>query len=275
MEQLDNKWSATELARSLGIPVPTTIAPRTASEVFAFAQQHGYPVVLKECHSASSQDVHFLREGTNSRDLDKITGPAGLAGSEYVLQAFVRGETYGASFLMSQGKTRARFVHKRLRELHYRGGPSTTRISIRHPVIEAHAERLLAAVDFHGVAMVEFRHDPMTNQVWFIEVNPRFWGSVGLAVQAGIDFPHLLYRMALEGDVEPSSEYQQGYRCCWLLGEMAGIVSEIKATGRFSSLLNLFRLPDGYDDFYADDPLPFLMQFALLPWRKIRRIFSR
>ncbi len=274
-ERLENKWSATELALSLGIPVPATIAPRTVVEIFDFARQHGYPVVLKKCHSSASQDVHFLQEGISKGDLDMITGSVGLEGGQYILQAFVRGETYGASLLMNHGKIRARFVHKRLREMHFSGGPSTTRVSTRHPVIEAYAERLLTAVDYHGVAMVEFRHDPMTNQVWFIEVNPRFWGSVGLAIKAGIDFPYLLYRMALEGDVEPSFEYKQGYCCRWLFGEMAGIVSEIKATGRLSCLLNLFRLPDGYDDFYADDPLPFLMQFVVLPWRRIRRLFSR
>ena len=37
------------------------------------------------------------------------------------------------------------------------------------------------------------------NEPKLIEVNPRFWGSLALAIYAGIDFPYLLYKLAMEG----------------------------------------------------------------------------
>ncbi len=271
LERLENKQSANELARALGLAVPASITPGSREEIHRFARHHGYPVVLKKCHSSSALDVHFLRKDMSERDLAALISADGWQAGQYLVQAWVQGETYGVSLLMNHGETRARFVHRRLREMHFSGGPSTTRISARHPVIEAQAERLLAAVKFHGVAMVEFRCDPATNQAWFIEVNPRFWGSVGLAINAGMDFPRLLFQLAVAGDIEPTFDYRMNYRCRWLLGEMAGIASEIKATGRLAPALDLFRLPDGYDDFYADDPLPFLAGLVAQPWHKFRR----
>ena len=46
-----------------------------------------------------------------------------------------------------------------------------------------------------------------------MEINPRFWGSLETVIQAGVDFPYLLYRIATEGDVEPHMDYRFGEVC--------------------------------------------------------------
>ena len=43
-----------------------------------------------------------------------------------------------------------------------------------------------------GVAMVEYRYDPASRRYVFMEINGRFWGSLQLAIDAGVDFPALL-----------------------------------------------------------------------------------
>jgi hypothetical protein len=79
------------------------------------------------------------------------------------------------------------------------------------------SDELLRAASWHGVAMVEFR---MTADGPFIlEVNPRFWGSLQLAIDAGVDFPWLLYQMASGMRVDAPSGYTTGIRCRWLLGD--------------------------------------------------------
>ena len=110
------------------------------------------------------------------------------------------GGEFGASLLLDRdARVLARFSHRRLRSYPVAGGPSTLRESIHCPEIEDAAERLLRALGWYGVAMVEFRRDPRDGRYKLIEVNHRFWGSLQLAVVSGVDFPALLCRLALGG----------------------------------------------------------------------------
>jgi len=67
--------------------------------------------------------------------------------------------------------------------------------------------------------MVEFRDDG-ARAPCLMEVNGRFWGSLQLGVDAGIDFP-LLWVAVLKGErVEPALEYAEGVTLRWLWGDI-------------------------------------------------------
>jgi predicted ATP-grasp superfamily ATP-dependent carboligase len=186
---------------------------------------------------------------------------------ECVVQQYVSGVGIGVSMLFNHGKLRAKFSHKRLVEKAVTGGPSTLRIGVVNPVLEEYAQKLLESVEFHGVAMVEFKYNENTGQGWLIEVNPRFWGSLGLAIQSGVDFPLLLYRMATEGDVSPVVEYRTGLVVKWILGDLAAAAGRLNHRNGSPSGVRAALRADGYDDFHWDDPLPFFAG-AVLSLRK-------
>ena len=128
-----------------------------------------------------------------------------------------KGEAFGVSALFNKdSKLRAVFVHKRLREYPVTGGPSTLRESVKNPKVQELGLKLLKALDWVGVAMVEFKVDPRDGEPKLMEINPRFWGSLQLAILSGVDFPYLIYRMAKEGDVKPILDYKIGVRCRWM-----------------------------------------------------------
>jgi predicted ATP-grasp superfamily ATP-dependent carboligase len=112
---------------------------------------------------------------------------------------------------------RATFAYRRLREYPVGGGPSTLRESVRDESLCRTTERLLSALRWVGVAMAEFKVDPRDGRPKLLEVNPRFWGSLHHAILSGVDFPHLLCRMAIDGDVPPLREYRVGVRSRSLL----------------------------------------------------------
>ena len=59
--------------------------------------------------------------------------------------------------------------------------------------IDLASEQLLGDLAFHGVAMVEFRRTP-DGRAALMEVNPRLWGSLQLAIDAStIDFERRMY----------------------------------------------------------------------------------
>ena len=125
---------------------------------------------------------------------------------------------------------------------------------------------MLRALNWHGVAMIEFRLRNDGVPV-FIEVNGRFWHSLPLACLAGADFPALLAHMAEFGDVEPPPPYKVGLRCRWCVGDFRHLVEVWKGRpqgypgffpGRWSTLLAELTPHPGtfHDNFMWHDPLP-------------------
>lgn len=269
---LHKKDALARLAASLNIPTPQTIAPRTADDIRAFLREVGAPIVLKRVSSSGARGVFYLNRESEVAPWFERHSPGEGFLHGFIAQQYVEGAGYGVSVLYNHGRIRASFTHKRLREKTSTGGISTLRIGAVAPTVEAHAHRLLESVAFHGVAMVEFKHDERTNESWLLEVNPRFWGSLALAVQSGVDFPYLLYRMATDGDVEPVTTYRPGRVVRWLLGDAGALLGRAGGGGPRRSLPAL-RWASGYDDLYLDDPLPFAAS-TLLSLRKALGTFS-
>jgi hypothetical protein len=65
--------------------------------------------------------------------------------------------------------------------------------------------------------MLELRRTP-AGRPWLIELNPRVWGSLQLAVDAGADFPGLLLALHA-GAPRPRFEPRAGVRLRWGLGD--------------------------------------------------------
>ncbi len=109
-----------------------------------------------------------------------------------ILQEWIEGTGIGASFIFSKyHKVVAFFGHRRILERFPDGGPSVIAESYLYPDALKNGARLLKALNWQGVAMVEFRlkHD---GKLYFMELNPRFWGTLPLAIASGVDFPRLL-----------------------------------------------------------------------------------
>ena len=69
---------------------------------------------------------------------------------------------------------------------------------------------LLERFRWCGVAMVEYKIEQSTGTAYLMEVNPRFWGSLQLAIDAGVDFPYLLYRVFTGEEVPSELSYREG-----------------------------------------------------------------
>lgn len=179
-----------------------------------------------------------------------------------LIQEFIprEGPGYGASFLLNEnGQVKASFVHKRLREYPVTGGASTLRESVRRDDIRDMALTLLKALDWFGVAMVEFKLDPRDGIPKLMEINPRFWGSLSLAVEAGVDFPYLLYLMSRGKKFKPVEHYQIGKKCRWLLpGDILHFIHNPRRGSLLPQFLHFWDRNTAYDILSLEDPLPVL-----------------
>jgi len=264
--QTINKWQTVSLARAAGVPVPETIKPEIHAELVECALGLKYPAIVKTQLGNSGKGVFVVgnpQECIERFDWLVKTYDLGVAHWP-IIQALAPGNGYGVCLLYNRGEFRAAFCERYLRCKDGQFGTSVFRESVHVPELEAHARALMDSLNWHGVAHLDFHYDEASGQISLIEINPRFWGALDLAVRAGVDFPWLLYRMAIDGDVEPVTSYKLGVRSRWITGEMLHLFNLVRR-GRFGKTVKtvaeiLATRPDGYDDFRIADPVPLLFE---------------
>ena len=240
---LSNKISLVELAKSLNIPVPDSQMFKNSAELVGAAVS--YPCVLKPAlsHIFTGDDwIHthvkiIHDEAGLQQELERSSY---LRTTPFMLQSFIPGHGGGIFCLYNNGKAEQFFAHERLREKPPEGGVSVLSRSV--PVdqeLQTSARKLLDSVNWHGVAMVEFRITP-EGKPYLMEVNTRFWGSLQLAVDSGVDFPLMLAKAQLGQPVASTNDYRVDQRLRWLLGDVDGLYLYLK--GRQSWMKKFMRV---------------------------------
>jgi predicted ATP-grasp superfamily ATP-dependent carboligase len=192
-----------------------------------------------------------------------------------LLQQRIVGPGLGIFLLVWDGDTVATFSHRRLREKPPSGGVSVYRESVvADPTLVARSKALLDHFDWRGVAMIEYKIDEVTGTPYLMEINGRFWGSLQLAIDAGVDFPNLLISTAVDGTRAPDTRYRAGVRSRWWWGDVDQLLTRLRhsdaalalppdASPRGRAILEFMRLwwpGDRNEVLRLDDPAPFVRE---------------
>jgi predicted ATP-grasp superfamily ATP-dependent carboligase len=281
-----DKEYTTKLAQSIGVEVPESWLVTNAAKAQELAATVKFPVVLKprsseEQSSKGTRTTGRPRYAQRPAEFLAAYGEMSQRCSEIIVQEFIEGGGAGYFALMCHGELRAEFAHRRIRDVHPTGSGSAVRVSVApDPRIRDAALHILRKLNWHGVAMVEFRQRHNGDPV-FLEVNGRFWNSLPLSCYAGADFPAMLAAMAEHGDVEPSMKYGEGVRCRWVLGDFRHLVEVWRGApkgypgkfpGRLQTLLSFLTPVPGtfHDNFMLSDPMPELGDWLSLAQRALK-----
>lgn len=237
-----DKWKTLETAKKVGVPIPKTWWYATLEEFHDKKNEVEIPCIIKPRSSSGSRGLKIIPQA-------EALEHGYLAVHEQYPYPLIQeliphgGETFGVEFLLDQGHVLAHFMHKRLREYPIAGGPSTLRESVYDKELIETASRLLSSIGWHGVAMVEFKVDPRNGLPKLMEINPKFWGSIALPIVAGVNFPYLLYQLAIGEPVHAPPSYRAHVRCRWLIpGDIL----------HFLANPNRFQLQPGFFDFKGE-----------------------
>jgi predicted ATP-grasp superfamily ATP-dependent carboligase len=240
--ELSNKCSLIRKARQLGIPAPESVMVRNWKKDQAELAGLAFPVVIKPCLSVAWHDGRWIKThvtyATSRDQLRRLVEEQGyLQRQPFLLQRCTPGTGAGVFALCRYGEPLAVMAHRRVRQKPPWGGVSV--LSETVPAVGPPcdmAERLLRSCRWHGAAMVEFKIGE-DGTPYLMEVNARLWGSLQLAIDAGVDFPFLLYKLAI-GDVpQVGADYSLGVRNRWLLGDLDNLIIRAREAIRGSGSL--------------------------------------
>lgn len=218
-----DKSQTMALAQRCQIPIPFSHTVTTLQELKALIPQLNFPIVLKPGQSIPNSETRRQLNVSYAHDADELLTLAqqNLPYCSLLIQQYVLGEGTGIELLANHGEIVYAFQHQRLHELPLTGGGSCYRKSIAiNPVLLDASRKLISAINWHGVAMVEFKWQPDTNQYWLMEINGRFWGSLPLAQVSGADFPKMLFDLLVFKQLPKSSDYKKDIHCRKLTADL-------------------------------------------------------
>ena len=294
-----NKQATAILAESLGIATPKSLVAGDQQQLLQCAGQIGFPLVLKPIRSISRKSGAVgpqlaVTYAFDREELGRVAQPL-LEHGEVVIQEYFRGEGVGVEVIADRGLVYYQFQHRRLHEMPLSGGGSCLRESVPvDPTLSSAACRLMQALDWHGVAMIEFKRDPGSGEYRLIEINGRFWGSLPVSRVAGVDFPWLTWQLFVHGEQTRLPAAAVGVKCRDLGKDLYWheyVLRRVTDERLFSypdkgrllrDLLQLFSPRHHLDSFYWRDPRPALIDLTRIvrhyggrvrgQWRRWQRL---
>lgn len=274
-----DKRNTYQLAAALKIPLPLTWTSLTQDGLDHIDSP--FPLVLKPAikeHFFYATKAKAWRVNTRSELHVMFRRASALMGAgEILIQDFIPGDgkqqfSYCAFF--KKGKSIGSMMTRRCRQHPHDFGRASTFVeTVDLPAVESLAERFLRAIDYYGLVEVEFKLDPRDGEYKLLDVNPRTWGYHALGSHAGVDFPRLLYVDQLTGKVEPCRG-RPGVSWIRLLTDIpTGLVDVFRGRLRLRDYWHSLRSFHTEAVFNREDPIPGLVECALIPYLGIKRGF--
>jgi predicted ATP-grasp superfamily ATP-dependent carboligase/CelD/BcsL family acetyltransferase involved in cellulose biosynthesis len=226
VQRAANKVEVFEAAVRLGLPVPGSLLVCDPDRI---PPDLRFPLVVKPrqsrvrtAHGWISTTVSYAKDAA---ELQRNLASRGRHEFPVMLQEQIVGPGVGVFACYHQGRPTALFSHRRVRERPPWGGVSVLSESTElDPLAREYAIKLLDDLGWHGVAMVEFKRDVRDGLPKLMEINGRFWGSLQLAVDAGVDFPALLVEGGPPDGLAAQPPYRVGVKNRWFWGDVDSLL---------------------------------------------------
>ena len=273
--RLFDKRLMQEHAAALGLDVPLAYAPRDRAEFETMPLR--FPLVLKPT-VRTEENAFTLAKAWRADDrpslLARFDAATALVGADaIVVQELIPGggeAQYSYAVVCDRGKPVAELVARRRRQYPVEFGYTSTFVeTVDCPQVEEAGRRLLASLDYTGIAEVEFKHDARDDRYKLLDVNTRIWTWGGLGAAAGVDFSHALWCLARG---EPGAPLRPTRDVAWVHASRDIVAAgDEMLRGRLTpaAWLRSLRRPLTFAAFALDDPLPGLVELPLALWRAV------
>jgi len=274
-----DKFKTLAHAESVGVPTPRETIAHTKDEARQALADYGLPIVLKPNTSHHPHDMfakRMVRKAYTEDQFLRLWSNMTKQGPVSVQENLI-GRGVGVELLALRGEPLLIFQHIRIHEPLHGGGSSYRKgVAVRADLLDA-SLKLLRPLSYTGVAMVEFKVDPLTGRWAFLEVNPRFWGSLPLAIASGANFPLAAFDMMTEGRTQWPTPPRVGLFSRNITADLVWQRANLRADRSDPTLatrpllhvftdtiLHVLTLRERLDTLTWDDPIPGLAEILRL-----------
>lgn len=253
-----------QIAEAAEVPFPRTVYPTTLTDVEEVKDSLRYPVFIKPVVGHQWRRYYpgkgFLIENA-SELLAKYREilPTGL---ETMIQTYIVGPPTGmhsvALYRTKDGKCFGNFVARKIRQSGEDAGVGTLVESCTDEGLVALSVRFVNAMNYHGIAELEFKRDSRDGISRLIELNPRLWLQAQLASDTGMDFAQIQYRDLTGQPLGQISPSRPGLRWLdWIADYQSCRSAHRKGELSLYRWFKSWSSARSYATFAWDDPKPF------------------
>jgi D-aspartate ligase len=274
-----NKWNTYSLAKELDIPIPRTWCPRSLEDIDKIDAE--FPLGVKP---AVKEDFFYATKAkawrANSREELKalfLKASSHVGSNEVLVQDIIPGDgnfQFSSCMFFKNGSPLGSMAAQRWRQHPPEFGRAATFVeSLDLPEVEEPTIRFLKAINYYGLAEVEYKLDPRDGKFKLLDVNVRTWGFHSLGAAAGVDFSYLLYADQI-GETVTSCQGRPGVGWMRMVTDIPTSAGDI-LSGRLSigAYVKSLKSLGTESVFSGEDLLPSLAEIVLLPYLTAKRGF--
>jgi predicted ATP-grasp superfamily ATP-dependent carboligase len=210
-----DKLALAEAAVEAGLAAPETAVCSTVEDALSAADRMGFPVALKPASSLVEVAGVPMRVGSVMvDDPERLAGRAPTFGVPCLIERAERGSLVSFAGVFADGRLLATAVSRYARTWYPEGGNVCFSETIDpDPALSRQVVTLLGALGWQGIFELELieRGD---GALTVLDLNPRFYGSVALAIAAGANVPAIWCEWLLGRDPSPTTA-RAGVRYRW------------------------------------------------------------
>jgi carbamoyl-phosphate synthase large subunit len=221
-----SKDKLSELAPKIGLKHPDTMAVTRVSELERAADEYGFPLMIKGPFYEA-----FKVNGKEEAEKQFHT-LAAKWGFPILAQKVIEGEEYNLIGLGDgEGNDLGHLAIKKM--VITKLGKVWTNVSIRNERIFEACKKFVELSKWRGGFELELMLEPEKNELYLIEVNPRFPAWVYMATGCGINLPERMVRHILTQKCDTHSNYDAGRIMVRFTDEL---ISDIKVFERLTTI---------------------------------------
>lgn len=263
LELILNKKNTLALARQYHVEVPVSYTFEIQKKIEILDKIH-FPVVLKPHRKIDWKNGRavFNKIGRdnyvwNKMEFEIKLGKILKKTDNFEIQEYIPGVGRGYFTVILNNRCLCDMAHERLREFPVSGGASSFRKIIHYEEMKNISSPLLKSLNWSGPIMFEYKYNPENSRYYLMEINGRWWGSLPLAINAGINMP-LFFINALAGkETLNPGDYPLGFTSRLFFPH--DFIWFLAMLGRFrlKKSLDFFRHSDSEDLWDWKDKKPF------------------
>ena len=190
LNKVSNKWTLSKICEGLSLNYPKSIHISRKEDIGKISEIHGYPVLIKPVTGAGGEGIVLVH--TEEMLHDYIGDRLIYNGiEEYLVQEYISGPDIDISVLCQQGKILAFTIQEPIdkSEKVFKFSKSI-RFLVDKNILE-YCQKLVSNVCWNGVAHLDFKREKNSDEIYLIDFNGRFWGTLLGSTCAGVNFPFL------------------------------------------------------------------------------------
>ena len=248
--------------RELGIVHPESEFLSEQSCIEEIAERLGYPIVVKHRRNfGASAGVRIAAERSM---LGQAVEELLRAGSihDLIVQEFLPGTLFDACLVARDGNLAGLVTQARTLMYPISGGVGCILVTVDIPRLTELVSGLVSALRWTGPAQIEFKWDPENDTFSLIEINPRFWGTIGAWLEAGVNFPAMTVDLAMGKTMKAAPMPPANLRFKYLVGRTPLALIQLWRAKGLSAIRNPSYYSRTWYDFDFSDPLPDLLRLT-------------